>query len=363
MAPPKQTHQQKQAEAIRELQKNQTRQDHRTRAMLHLAEFRESVLARAESWHRAARNVGSAYAIAAGWHKKALKDQKASDELTDQIMFSILAVVSVGGISWLSSFAQFKMSAQPVQLTARRVTSRGVAVPPAPPYRPTLPGVAVPPVPAAKHLSKKTPVSMVIEAWEDAIQAGSVEGLSQIVPRIYTPEFDAVNQDPQLYQNNLENKVSKVKEMVLLAFSAIQREWSNAPLDAWDKYVEVEQLQKHAEWRKAADELAGDEALQSVEWMAQELERGIWKKYILQHHSYLDFGLFETDTSYDFVGYHVVQRLAILNVTQPLGLPTNIPEGLMDPAIIGPNQAYIDKLVGWAKNYNEKPLVKPRPRT
>ena len=84
--------------------------------------------------------------------------------------------------------------------------------------------------------------------------------------------------------------------------------------------------------------------------MAEELERGIWAKYVLEQHSYRDFGIFETADTPDWIGLYVFRRLRDLKVQQALELPDG-PDGLIDPALIGPNQAYIDRLWDWAKGF------------
>ncbi len=94
---------------IADLQRDQARQDNRARWMLRLGQFQDNVLARAESWQTAARNIGSAYKTAALNHHATLDKQSSSDALNNQILFSILTVATVGAISWVSSAVQSRV--------------------------------------------------------------------------------------------------------------------------------------------------------------------------------------------------------------------------------------------------------------
>ena len=59
-----------------------------------------------------------------------------------------------------------------------------------------------------------------------------------------------------------------------------------------------------------AAKLAGDGDLPDVAWMAEEIERGRWQKYIFDNHSYRDFGIFQTADTPDDVGGDVRSRLS-----------------------------------------------------
>ena len=86
MAPPiarRPTHDQLQDQAISNLTKNNMRLASLSRASLRLGQFQDQVLARAESWQIAARNVGSAYATAAKMHTDALAKQEKIEALKD----------------------------------------------------------------------------------------------------------------------------------------------------------------------------------------------------------------------------------------------------------------------------------------
>ena len=70
------------------------------------------------------------------------------------------------------------------------------------------------------------------------------------------------------------------------------------------------------EWQNKSAGFAGKEDLPSVPWMARELERGRWVKYVLDNHSYRDFGVFQTADTPDYLGDDVYNRIADLGVSQ-----------------------------------------------
>jgi len=90
--------------------------------------------------------------------------------------------------------------------------------------------------------------------------------------------------------------------------------YRDLPIEAWDTYdIQTEQSSQRG-WQKMAAELAGDDDLPSVDWMARELERGRWAKYVLDNHSYRDFGIFQTADTPDEVGNAVRDRLKALGI-------------------------------------------------
>jgi hypothetical protein len=321
---PKPPHRKTPSEMIADVQKDQQRQNNRTLWMLRLGKFQDDVMAKAENWQIAARNIGSAYKLASESHKKTLADQSSSDALNNQILFTILTLATVASISWVSSTQQAKVAK------------------------------------AMETLGKDAgPRLALIEAVEDMAKTGAGAVLGNVMPVIKAPNYNPMNQDPQVYQNDLENSISAVRKEVFTAFGKIKADASNAPLSAWDNYDESEQVALHKKWQNMASKIPGAEDLPSIQLMSDELERGIWKHYVLEQHSHLDFGLFETEESFDFIGYFVYKRLDELGaVKMPLGPDRKpIPEGLMNPGLIGPNKVDIDIPVTWAKSYQVKDLV------
>jgi hypothetical protein len=325
----------------KELEQNLKRQDNRTRAILKLSSFQDTVLASAEDWQKAARLIGSAYATAAARHKDIVDKQAKSDALDTQILFSVLTVAASGALSWVSGRLQQKAE-QAAQDALKKLKVQ---------FNRELDLKARVRIQHKMDRIHALPTQkLLMEAVEDSAQAGVGEILSANGPLIFPPTIAPVSQEPQVFQDDLENRVGDVKKKVFQAFATIKGQWAAAPLDSWDTYDEVKQLKEHQSWQKAADELAGADDLPDWDWMAKELERGIWAKYVLEQHSYRDFGLFQTADTPDWVGLIVFRELRYLKVQQALDLPDG-PDGLIDPALIGPNQAYIDKIWEWAKGF------------
>ena len=291
---------------------DQQRMDKRERATLKLGIFQGEVERRALSWMSAARLTGEAYKIADNSYKEALQKKTASDALEVQIFFSVLTVATSGALGWLSI--------------------------------------------AAAEATKGMETALR-DSVEASLQATAGEVFSANGPLLFPPGSDStVSQDPQVYQDELENKVDALHMDVLQAFGKIRKVYLDAPLEAWDRYDEATEVAAHREWQNKAAEFAGKDDLPGVPWMARELERGRWAKYVLDNHSYRDFGIFQTDDTPDDVGSDVRARLEKLGVTQAhlgpeynrMGAPVNN-VGMM-----------VKKLWDWAQNYKVRSFAEEK---
>lgn len=287
----------KDAEAILAIEENQRRQDIRQRAGFGLNKFRDKVMAQAESWEIAATTVGSAYKTAWSTYSDALDKKAKADALESQILFSLLTVVTQGALSWVSSALQKEGE----QFADQRI---------------------------------------LIESIEDATQGGIGEGFSAIGPMVVPPRPGPVSHDPQLFQNDLTNRVKSMKNQVYMAFSAIWGEWQALPLEDWDHFDEKNQMKGHDAWQKDALKLAGKNDLPPEDAMAEEMEKGLWANYILENHSHRDFGITETEESYDWVGSEVAERLHQLRVLKSNGPKSYVMNRMDNPPFPVPNLRY-----------------------
>lgn len=293
----------------RQLALNQERQDKRARAAMKLDLFQTEVTRRALSWKIGARLVGEAYKLADNNYRQVLEQKKASDALQIQIFFSVLTIATSGALGWMSVAAATEVKGATIKLEG---------------------------------------------AFEDArdatLQALSGEAFSANGPLVFPPSSDTtVSQDPQVFQSELENRVDALHMEILQAFGRIRQKYIDAPLAAWDGYDERREVVAHGQWMKQAEGFAGRDDLPSVEWMARELERGRWAKYILDNHSYRDFGLFQTKDTPDDVGSDVRERLLELNVWAA----QTVWEGHGNP---GPTQ----NLWKWAANFKPRPFTEEK---
>jgi hypothetical protein len=102
--------------------------------------------------------------------------------------------------------------------------------------------------------------------------------------------------------------------------------------------------------------------LPAIEVMSDELETGLWAKYVLEQHSHREIPLLGwrvTDESFDYVGNTIYERLNQLNITDKAGLPSRDPYATAgDVRKVGPYiQTSINKLVAWAKAHKVRDFV------
>lgn len=306
-------------DAVIALQKSDERQNKRISALMTLSALKFSVDERISSWLEAAKYIGSAYVMAYNNHKDILAKQAANDPLNIQIIFSVLTVVTAGSLSWVGLSA--------------KLGSLGFS-----------------------QLGK--------DIVEDAAQAGVGEVFSAVGPLVFTPSIGPVGIEPQIFQNDLEVNILSMQTEINRIFAAIIRNLQEAPPEKWDYYDAKEQVAQHDAWRKKAAQFSGKEDLPigldgkpNKKMMADELERGIWAKYILSERYYRDFGVFgKTSPKYEFVGVNVCKRLAELGALELTHNAMNIPES---EEYIG-GRAGIDSLARWANGYQPTPFVEMR---
>ncbi|MFL5241236.1 MAG: hypothetical protein ACJ8FY_03940 [Gemmataceae bacterium] len=125
-----------------------------------------------------------------------------------------------------------------------------------------------------------------------------------------------------------------------MAFSAIWGEWQALPLKDWDDFDEKNQIKGHDAWQKDALKLAGKNDLPPEDAMAEEMEKGLWANYILENHSHRDFGITETEESYDWVGSEVAERLHQLRVLKSNGPKSYVMNRMDNPPFPVPNLRY-----------------------
>jgi hypothetical protein len=297
---------------------NLARQDKRDRAAINLDIFQTEVLRRAADWMIGARQVGKAYKIADNNYRETLEKKKANDALEIQIFFSILTVATSGVLGWLS-------------------------------------------VAASREIEGAAAAGMKLEdAFADAkdatLQALSGEAFSANAPLIFPPTPDStVSQDPQNFQSDLENKVDRLLKNALLDLNMIRMRYRDLPLSAWDTYDIQREQAAHRGWQKMAEELAGEAELPPVDWMARELERGRWAKYVLDQHSYRDFGIFQTADTPDEVDRTVRARMKDLGVAEAQEL---VSYGRGTGGIM--KHKSIERLWNWAKNYKPRKFTEEK---
>jgi hypothetical protein len=204
---------------------------------------------------------------------------------------------------------------------------------------------------------------LVRESIEDAAQAGVGEVFSAVAPLVFAPKMDSVGIDPQIFQNNLEANILSMMREIDSVFIKIIDILLRAKPEQWDHYDENIQAARHYAWQKKAAGISGVEDLPigsdgnpNVQMMADELERGLWAKYILSERYYRDFGIFKTAPEYEFVGMNVCKRLGELGVLKLTHNALNVPES--EEYLL--NQKSVVALAGWAKGYQPTTFAEMR---
>jgi hypothetical protein len=306
---------------VAELKSDQARTKKLNKAIHNLGIIQTSLEERATHWMNAARMVGSAYKIADNMYNKALEEQKTSDTLGVQLFFSLMTIAVTGGLGWIGAAA---ISAAESEAASALRTLHGF-----------------------NWSEPKKVDTVILEVRDVALQAMAGE-ISSMGPLGWPATSDSpVSQDPQKFQNDLEKKVDHLKGQVLKALNKLSDKYTNElPLSAWDTYDPEADLVRLRKWQKKAQEFYGDDELPGEAWMARELERGRWAQYILNNHSHLDFGIFETEESPDDVGNFVRDRLKNLGVTAAVS-----PELHGKQAGMAITYAVRKQLWDWAKKY------------
>lgn len=299
------------------LGKNQERQDNRTLAITRLGAIENFARSYTINWFQAAKHIGSAYVMAYNKHKEVLGKQNAKDGLNIQIIFSVLTVVSAGSLAWIG-------------LSTRLASLSEV----------------------------------MRDSIEDAAQAGIGEVFSAVSPLLVAPSLGPVDIEPQIFQNQLEERILDAQRVMEANFGFIKTTLAGKPLEFWDDYDEKEQLKQHDDWLKRAAKFSGVEDLPigsngkpDVQMMADELERGIWAKYILSERYYRDFGVFgKTASHYEFVGIEACKRLEDLGILKITHEARNVPES--EEYLL--SQKSVDALARWAKEFQPKSFATMR---
>ncbi len=338
-------------ERIKQLEESQKRQQadlNRQRKFSYasnaLTIFRLALESKADDWLMAAEDVGSAYKLAVNKHHSVLDDEKARHELSVDILFTVLAAITVGGISWLSSWIQARKGSA---LTAarerlaeaeKRLENVKNMSPRMPQYQYRSQSLMIAEDRVKRLKQMPRPHGMIVEALEDGIQSGADDLLTTFGPRLLAEDPVALNKDPMVFQNEQTHAIRRVKKMALDAFRQIRTNWQNEPPEFWDTYDAKQQDKYHAEWLREAQTLAGEKDLWTTDLkvMADEMERGIWKQYIVAGH---DIALNDRPI------YNRLVELGVVHQTWGGGNATN---PFHVPAM----------LVNWATFYQVKPYHK-----
>jgi hypothetical protein len=268
-------------EKVKQLQLAHDRDWKKNQAENGLHVFEANVLSRAEKWLITAKNIGTAYVRAAKIHRDAVSSDQNHKALESQVLFSTLALLSQNPFAWV------------IEIKALNRLGENLSV------------------------NLKETIANVM--WE---------GLSTFGPSVMPPSAarDAVSQEPQEFQNELETRVSVFKITAHDYFAKVWDYFRTAPEESWDK-VQVERLQKMTDdWLRQASEhgilavSAGED--RAIDDMAGEIERGFWQQWIFGLNSpWMDrAGIGHNDYEAIHTGGEIDKRLKKLGILREAGV-------------------------------------------
>jgi hypothetical protein len=349
----------------RQVQDQDRRNQNRFLALHNLNDWTKVVRAKCLNLKRAAKRIGSAYAIAADWHNKALGERAKSRALRVQILFEVLSALTAGAFSWVSTAAQTFCKQR---LTARLTSTARQFGWPA--VKPRYSEIARDLFKAAETKIKQRQKSglVLIEGIEDAVQAGVSGMLGDVAPLAFpSPDGEGVSVNPLYFQDQLEDYILELEEMAVEYLGKVNNEMANWPKKKWDSYDNTEFQTAIGWWRKEADYLAGVESLPGgrkasskyqIQAMAWELERGMWAKWMPS---------LRTIRSQEAPAYRAELRFPSNTIVYE-SLCTSLTDRFADLAIL--KEAGVtphwwksaeseDKpLIAWAAKYKSKPWAK-----
>jgi hypothetical protein len=240
---------QQQQQQQQAFEKYQKRIEIRRKADRIVTTFHHSMQLKAARWRICVRSIGSAYAEAAQKHRDALQKADKAKALEPQLLFSAITMVMSGGVSMIYSLAGLN-EAKGLLAPLLKDTSMAAAGEGSSAIGP--PAVAVPPRdPAPK-----------------------------------TTADDAIDKEPQHYQNSM---LDKVDAWCIDAFQHIvdqQDKIEATPLEAWDNWDEVAAQKAYDDvWKKLPQGMAENTTEKDIEAMAIDLERGMWAIWMDRLHT------------------------------------------------------------------------------
>jgi hypothetical protein len=375
MAPPRQTPQQTHDQRIKELEEFRKRQEAKNkedevtqarlwkfgRALNDMDMKKGLIEAQTEDFKKAARDIGVAYSLAAKKHKSTLEDQARHDALNDQILFSVLTVAAVGPFSWVCAVVAQRAgkamaAAQNRLVFAEQHAAQVRGLRASFLHRADLLKNAEDYVKSLKQ--EASPPLLLWQASVDALQAGGIEGgLGNVAPALAAIKLDERNDDPEVFETELQDHISDLHVLALKAIRLRREEFEQAAKQSpefWDTYDAEKRWAASIEWQQEFEKLPKSSDLASTREMADEFERGIWQRYILDQRFYRHWGLWKSDEFYDFVGTEVFKRLHELGITREAGISKDITEGAERTEIAG--KLTIEPLVKWAHNWKITPV-------
>jgi hypothetical protein len=209
--------------------------------------FQNGLLARLESCEVAAGDIGTAYAEAAEKYRSTIDDAYKLEAAETQILFSLLTIASSGALAWITTPV---VVVEGAQFAARAA-----------------------------------------EAFASGVMQASVgEYFSADGPVVFPPETTQINdKTPTGFNNEMTKKVKLVRTKLYEFFAQRYLDLTADPGPEWDSFDFDDQAARLRKASKPILALAAEDNLRDIKYMRDQLELGMWAKYVLDHHSHREF--------------------------------------------------------------------------
>jgi hypothetical protein len=261
----------------------------------------------------AALVIGNAYSNAWHRHKDAVDKQARADAAEAQLVFSILTVLTSGGLSWATEFVKMGAAAGAVSRTEALENMVNTVARQGSPASGVVGALRVQAMNLkdvlARQVSKR-------ELWTNGVSATLTaiagEAFSALGPFWGPPAADeVVSQDPGDFKDNLFIQIYQDAVPAMHALKTLADRVSdlasniddpNKPWELFEKFDKVEAEGRFQDFIWQADQLAGLNDLPSEKQMTDELERYIWAIWAPGLHTVVHRRSYDFDTGMSFDG-------------------------------------------------------------
>jgi hypothetical protein len=337
---------------LKDLEIAQQREHKKTQALAVFNSMFIDVFKKATDLRTAATRIGKAYSVAAGRHRDAVSKQQKMKEMETQLMFSILTVMTSGGLSWATELIKIGQVAK----AADRLAAIEAIAAKVPEYS----TVAQRMVQGMKNTLQKqvSARDLFTSVTKDTLSAGLGEVFSAMGPFYDAPPpEEPASQEPLEFQDDLVTQIDNVESPALIFLKKMADKIKTMPDKAWDKYDDSEFQAAYRDWQNQASQLADKNDLPDDKTMADDLERFIWALWVPRLHHMQGGGRtydFDTGMSYSNPPEEVYERVRkpIDDRFVALGIETEEETDL-------PRKEEDTKLIAWGEWYfrNVQPWV------
>ena len=342
-------------EKLQKVAKAQERDHKKAQALAVFNSMFIDVTKKAQDLRSAATRIGKAYSVAAGRHRDAVSKQQKMKEMETQLMFSVLTVLTSGGLSWTTELIKVAGAAKAASKIAA-IENMAALYPPYPWYKDAITKL----IPRLKDkvTAQVSARELFTSVTKDTLSAGLGEVFSAMGPFYHPPApEEPASQEPLEFQDNLVAQIDNVEGPALGFLKKMADKLKTMPDDAWDNYDDSEFQSAYQKWRNEAGQLADVNDLPDEKTMTDDVERFIWALWVPSLHHLEGGGRtydFDSGMSYSNPPEDVYERVRkpIDDRFVALGIETEDETDL-------PREQEDKKLIAWSRSYfgNVQPWI------